>query len=91
MDNIQLDSGEKLSFSYRVKYQQPASAISIDVDDQDLLKEGKQKDTYPDIGISTTDACQKSRRIFFNDKTGNKRSYEQLFDDINKEMSDYDS
>jgi hypothetical protein len=91
IDNIQLSSGEKLSFSYTVKYQGQTSAIKINVQDQDLLKKSKQKDTYPDISINSTDACQKNRWIFFNEKIGNKRSYEQIYDDIQKEIDDYNS
>ena len=91
MDNIQLDSGESLSFSYKVKYQAQKSALSIDVQDEDLLKENKYKDGYPDIAISSTDACQKNRWMFFNDTAGNKRAYEQVYDDIQTEMNAYNS
>ena len=91
MDNIQLASGAMLSFSYKVKFLAQTPTIKIDVQDQDLLKENKNKDTYPDITINSTDACQKNRRIFFNDKTGKKKTYEQVFDDIQSEINDYNS
>lgn len=91
IDNIQLNSWEALSFSYKVKYQAQKSVINIDVQDEDLLKESKYKDGYPDIAINSTDACQKNRWIFFNDKVGNKRAYEQIYDDIQAEMNTYNS
>ena len=91
MDNIQLNSGESLSFSYTVKYQQQTPTTKIDVADQDLLSQNKRKDTIPDITTNSTDSCVKSRWIFFNDKTGNKKSYEQVYDDIQKDMNDYNS
>jgi len=47
--------------------------MSIDVQDQDIAKDNKYKDQYPDIIINSTDACQKNRWIMFNDKTTNKR------------------
>lgn len=80
-----------MSFSYRVNYQAQKSVIAIDVQDQDLLKSEKYKDEYPDITINSTDACQKNRWIFFNDKTGNKRVYEQVYDDIQTEINQYNS
>jgi len=89
MDNIQLDSGAILSFSYTVKYTAQNSVISMDVKDQDLLKEHKYKDTYADISVNMTDSCQKNRWIFFNEKVGDKRSYEQIYDDIQEEMNVY--
>lgn len=91
MDNIQLNSGAKLSFSYTVTYQQQASTTTIDVEDQDLLKESKYKDEYPDIGIYSTDSCLKSRWILFNEKTGNKRTYEQVYDDMQEDINAYNS
>jgi hypothetical protein len=91
MDNIQLNSGDTLSFSYKVKYQAQKSLISISVKDDDLLKQEKYKDEYPDITINSTDACQKNRWMFFNDKTGNKRAYEQVYDDIQAEINQYNS
>ncbi len=91
MDNILLNSGQKLSFSYVVTYQQKAT-VNIDVGDQDLAKANKVKDTYEDIVInSSTDPCQKGRRILFNDKTGNKRTYEEVFDDLQQTIDDYNS
>jgi len=92
MDNIQLNSGDVLSFSYRVRYQGQTSVVTIDdVKDQELLKENKHKDTYNDITVLMADPCQKNRWIFFNDKTGNKRTYEQVYDDIQSEINDYNS
>lgn len=95
MDNIQLNSGAKLSFSYTVTYQQVASTTMIDVKDQDLLKKEKYKDTspniYPDISIYSTDSCLKSRWILFNEKTGNKRTYEQVYDDMQQDINTYNS
>lgn len=91
MDNIQLDSGESVSFSYKVKYQQPTSTTKIDIQDQDLITMNKRKDTFPDIIINAMDACVKSRWVLFNDKTGIKKSYEQVYDDIQKEMNEYTS
>ena len=91
MDNILLNSGQRLSFSYVVTYQQKAT-VNIDVGDQDLAKANKVKDTYEDIVInSSTDPCQKGRRILFNDKTGNKRTYEEVFDDLQQTIDDYNS
>jgi hypothetical protein len=91
MDNIKLNSGERLSFSYVVKYQAPKQAITIDVQDTDLLKENMKKDTYPDIIVSSTDACQKNRWIFFNEKIDIKKTYEEIYDDIQKEINEYNS
>jgi|GEM_PF-1440554 len=91
VDNIQLGSGAAISFSYKVKYKADKSTINIDVGDQDLFKENKYKDKYADITINSTDACQKNRWILFNEKTGNKRSYKQVYDDIQKEMNDFSS
>lgn len=91
LDNIQLNSGARLSFSYRVKYQAQKSVITIDVKDQDILKLEKYKDGYPDITMNSTDACQKNRWIFFNEKTGSKRTYEQVYDDIQSDINQYNS
>lgn len=91
MDNIQLNSGEKLSFSYKTRYQAEKSLISIEIKDQDLLQEKKYKDTYPDIAINMTDACQKNRWIFFNNKIGNNKTYTDIYDDIQTELNDYNS
>lgn len=91
LDNIQLNSWATLSFSYRVKYQAPKSMISIDVKDQDIIKSERYKDEYPDITINSTDACQKNRWIFFNNNKGNKRTYEQVYDDIQSEINQYNS
>ena len=91
MDNIQLDSGESLSFSYKVKYQQSTATTKIDIQDQDLLTMNKRRDTFPGIIINAMDACVKSRWILFNEKIGDKKTYEQVYDDIQKEMDDYNS
>lgn len=92
MDNIVLNSGDILSFSYTIKYiPETASAVSIHVQDQDLIKKNKYKDTYPDIRINSTDACQKNRWILFNKKIGNKRIYEEIFDDIQATINAYNS
>jgi len=91
IDNIQLNSGESLSFSYKVNYQAQKQAVTIDIQDTDLLKENKQKDGYPDIAINSTDSCQKNRWIFFNDRTGTKKTYEQIYDDIQAEINNYNS
>ena len=91
MDNILLNSGQKLSFSYVVTYQQKAT-VSIDVGDQDLAKADKEKDTYADIVISSSgDPCQKGRRILFNNQIGNNRTYEDVFDDLQKDIDEYNS
>jgi hypothetical protein len=90
IDNIQLASGEILSFSYVAIYQEQ-SATTIDVQDTDILKENKKKDGYPDIIINTTDACQKNRWLLFNEKTGIKKTYEQIYEDIQTEINDYNS
>ena len=91
MDNIQLNSGESLSFSYKVNYQEQTPPTTIAVKDEDLLKENRKKDTYPDIITSSSTACQKNRRIFFNTQGGDKKSYDQVYDDIQKEIDDYNS
>lgn len=91
MDNIRLNAGEVLSFSYKIIYQWQKNDVSIDVQDQDLIKAGKHKDTYADISVNSTDACQKNRRIFFNEKAGNKKTYEQIYDDIQSEINEYNS
>ncbi|MEI6672324.1 MAG: hypothetical protein WCL02_02960 [bacterium] len=91
MDNIQLNSGVALSFSYKVTYQSQKQAVTINVQDTDLIKSKKYKDGYPDILTNSTDSCQKNRWIFFNDKTGNKRTYEQMYDDIQTEINNYNS
>ena len=91
IDNIQLNAGESLSFSYKAKYQDQKQVITIAVQDTDLIQQNKQKDTYPDIIINSTDSCQKNRRIFFNDKTGIKRTYEKIYDDIQTEINNYNS
>jgi len=91
MDNILLNSGQKLSFSYVVTYQQKAT-VSIDVGDQDLAKTDKEKDTYADIVSSSSgDPCQKGRRILFNNQIGNNRTYEDVFDDLQKDIDEYNS
>jgi hypothetical protein len=67
------------------------SVVTIDVKDQDLIKENKDKDSYPDISFQSTDPCQKGRRILFNEKTGQKRTYEEIFDDLQSEINTYNS
>lgn len=88
MDNIVLYSGDRMSFSYLVKYQQQ-EVTKIDVDDIDFEDENKVKDEYPEIIITSTDACQKGRRLLFNEKAGQKRTYEEFFDDIQKKIDAY--
>jgi len=88
MDNIVLNSWQKLSFSYTVTYQQK-EVTKIDIDDIVFSDEDKEKDQYPEIIITSTDACQKGRRLLFNEKTGKKRSYEEFFDDIQAEIDEY--
>jgi len=90
MDNIQMSSWAMLSFSYKVIYKE-TSVIKIDVKDENILKENRYKDGYPDIITNIADSCQKNRRIFFNKKVGDKRTYEKVYDDIQKEMNDYTS
>lgn len=90
IDNIQLSSWEALSFSYKVIYQNK-QFVTIDVQDTDLIKSKKYKDTYPDITTTSTDSCQKNRWIFFNEKIGTKRTYEQIYDDIQTEINNYNS
>jgi len=91
MDNISLDSGEKLSFSYVVTYQR-IQTINVDIGDQDLAKADKEKDTYADIVSSSSgDPCQKGRRILFNNQIGNNRTYEDVFDDLQKDIDEYNS
>ena len=90
MDNITLNSGERLTFSYIVTYkQQPIT--SIDVQDMDLLEKNKSKDEIPDISFASTDPCQKGRRILFNEKTGTKRSYTGIFQDLQTTIDEYNS
>ncbi len=91
IDNIKLSSGEKISFSYKAIYQQNVSTTKIDIQDQDAIKLKKYKDTYPDIITNSTDSCQKNRIIFFNEKTQNKRTYAQIYDDIQTEIDNYNS
>ncbi|MCX6825442.1 MAG: VCBS repeat-containing protein [candidate division SR1 bacterium] len=91
IDNIQLDSGQSLSFSYTARYKQTTPTTKIDVADQDLITQNKHKDTYPDITINSMDACVKNRWILFNTTAGNKTSYEQVYDDIQKDMNEYNS
>lgn len=92
MDNISLNSWAALSFSYRVIYKpENTSVVTIDVKDQDLIKENKDKDSYSDISFQSTDPCQKGRRILFNEKTGQKRTYEEIFDDLQSEINTYNS
>ena len=91
IDNIQLDSGQSLSFSYTARYKQTTPTAKIDVADQDLITQNKHKDTYPDITINSMDACVKNRWILFNTTAGNKTSYEQVYDDIQKDMNEYNS
>ncbi|MEI7557821.1 MAG: hypothetical protein WCJ45_03130 [bacterium] len=86
IDNILLNAGESLSFSYTAKYTDQ-QLISISVKDEDLKPKSISKDGYPDIIVNASDACQKYRWIFFN----KKRSYQQVDDDIQKELDDYTS
>jgi hypothetical protein len=79
-----------LSFSYKVIYKE-TSVIKIDIKDENLLKENKYKDGYPDIITNIVDSCQKNRWIFFNKKIGDKKTYEKVYDDIQKEINDYNS
>gem|GEM_PF-3267598 len=69
-------------------YQQK-EVTKIDIDDIVFSDEDKEKDQYPEIIITSTDACQKGRRLLFNEKTGKKRSYEEFFDDIQAEIDEY--
>jgi hypothetical protein len=61
----------------------------IDVQDITFTDENKEKDAYPEIIITSTDPCQKGRRLLFNEKTGQKRIYEEFFDDIQAEIDTY--
>jgi len=70
-------------------YEQVGPINTITVEDQDLLTENKIKDGYVDIAINSTDACQKGRQILFNTVIGNKRTYEEKFYDIQKEIDEY--
>ena len=69
---------------------QGQAITNIEVQDQDLLLQNKYKDTLPDIAISTSDACQKNRWMFFNNAT-DKRKYDQVYDDIQAEIDAYNS
>ena len=77
-----------MSFSYTVTYQQQ-EVTKIDVQDITFTDENKEKDEYPEIIITSTDPCQKGRRLLFNEKTGQKRIYEEFFDDIQAEIDEY--
>jgi hypothetical protein len=67
MDNIILNSGQRLTFSYIVTYkQQPIT--SIQVEDMDLLEKNISKDSIPDIRFASTDPCQKGTWTAFNEK-----------------------
>jgi hypothetical protein len=91
MDNIQLRSGQKLSFSYQATYTQETALTKISVQDRDLLKQGKSKDGYVDIGIQSSDTCQKGERILFNENTRSHRTYEEIFNDIQAVIDSYTS
>lgn len=73
------------------KYEQENPITKINVEDQDLAQENKEKDGYVDISINSTDACQKGKQILFNKNTGNKRTYEEVFQDIQAEIDEYNS
>lgn len=60
MDNITLNNGETIKFSYRLLYQGTNPVIKIEVEDFDYLPENKRKDAYPDIKIQTTSPCEKN-------------------------------
>ena len=45
----------------------------------------------PDITINSTDSCQKNRWIFFNQNIGNKKTYQQIYDNIQSEITEYNS
>lgn len=69
-------------------YQQQ-EVTKIDVKDIAFGEENKEKDIYPEIIITSTDPCQKGRRLLFNKKIGEKRTYEQFFDDIQAQIDEY--
>ena len=90
LDNIQLGSGDTFSFSYTVSYQHN-NIINIDINDEESIEHNKEKDWYLDISAYTTDACQKNSRILFNEKVWQKKSYEEIFDNIQNTLDQYNA
>jgi hypothetical protein len=90
IDNISLDSGESIQFSYPVTYEQSPLA-KISVQDEDLYDQGKPLDTYPDIAISTSDPCLKTRLVLWNNHQSNQnyKKYIDVTDNIQDTITDY--
>ena len=91
IDNIQLRSGQQLQYSYQIIYTPTTPITHIQVADRESYQANKEKDGYIDISIKSTDTCQKGERILFNKNTGNKRTYEKIFNDIQATIDAYTS
>jgi hypothetical protein len=90
LDNISLNSGESMQFSYIVSYIQPP-LTQISVQDEDLSAQGKPLDTYADIAIQTNDPCLKTRWILRNNHQAseNYKKYIDVTDDLQQSITDY--
>ena len=87
LDNVSLQSGDTISFSYVVQYVWGSPMII------DVAKKERDwtTDNYPDIIVTPGDSCAKFSWTFYNDVNTSQsyRSYNETFENLWEEITNY--
>lgn len=91
IDNIQLQAGWTLSYSYQLIYENiQTQEISIeDINGKDYKENSIQADGYPDIKLQPQDGCIKYLKTFINTSEEKHKSYKEQDINLQKLIDEY--
>jgi hypothetical protein len=87
IDNIEINQGEIVQFSYILSYE-GSTPMTIDIVNK-ASSPDIQADIYPDISIQPQDACSKYMRVYYNTANSPYRNYTEQFVDLRSEIQSY--